>query len=90
MWVAVPQGTFSFFAQMTSFAPPREESRPFTPAGLPLGVMRTRVLEANFLCSPARPSFAAFSIVGSSAVARTSPEAPLDSWSTRSWEPAKV
>ena len=86
--VSLPQGTSG--AQTTSLTPSSEESRPVTPAGLPGVVMRVRVLVTKMVCASTWEASAAFFMVDSLAVARTSTSAPSPSWVTRSWEPAKL
>ena len=75
---------------MTSLTPSSEESRPVTPAGLPGVVMRVRLLDAKRVCASTCPASAAFFMVDSFAVARTSTSAPSLSCATRSCDPAKL
>ena len=79
--VAVPHGTVlppadALGVQMTSLALSRDELRPVTFAGFPLGVMRTRVFEAKIFVSATLPPDLSASIVVVLAVATTSAGAP--------------
>ena len=66
-----------------------EESRPVTPAGLPAGTMRVRMLVANSVGLPTRSLSIASCMVELFAVARTSAAEPWSSAATRSCEPWK-
>ena len=88
--VAAPQGTSG--AQMTRFSPSSARSwNDSTPAGLPGGTTISRVFEAKVCGSePCRSSAVSFSMLASSADAKTSAGAPSWIWATRSEEPAKL
>ena len=87
--VAAPHGTCS--AHTTTFSSGSVRSgSPVTPAGLSIGTTMVMVFVANTVGDAVRPSAVAIAMVGSSAVASTSPGAPCCNWATRSDDPAKL